>query len=164
MAGVYVVKHRVCGHIGGVGTSRDQGEEMLRLLQATGNHGWRLQAVTGSAGDVDEVARAIATDEKCDTCRVRLPDNVKIMPGGVAVNHGVRVEATEKAHAGITDPGPGLHLWIVVSSYRVVPVEAGRYELDHENLLSVDGPGCFKCERSWSPEVAAAPCDGSVDV
>lgn len=56
---------------------------------------------------------------------------------------------------------PGQHLWIVVPMFRVNP-EAERVDLDGENLLSIEGPGCFWCEQPWTSELAAKPCGGPV--
>lgn len=158
---MYVVKHRSCGHFAGVGQSRDAAEKTKQTLEAAGNHGWRVQTV-GEA-DLPAVVEAVASGEMCGTCEFTLPDNVKLTAEGIVTGHGIRYEGTAKAHAQIPDPGPGEHLWIVIASHRVTPVEGGRYNLDHENLLSVDGPVCFKCELGCTPAVAASPCDGSVD-
>ena len=32
--------------------------------------------------------------------------------------------------------------------------------LDVENLLTVEGPGCYVCEEQYSPELAVRPCTG----
>ena len=51
-----------------------------------------------------------------------------------------------------------------MTAHKVVPTEdGGHYDLDHENLLSVNGPGCYKCEKTYSAKVDAAPCTGSLD-
>jgi hypothetical protein len=127
----------------------------------TGNHGWRIETLTGTEDELMPVLAAIALGERCEACDVA--ENIKLVPGGVVRGRGVQVDAGGKAHATIEDPGQGEHLWVVVSAHRVVPVDGGSYELDHENLLSVDGPGCFKCELPYSAEVAARFCNGSIE-
>lgn len=34
-----------------------------------------------------------------------------------------------------------------------------RVTMDRENLLTVEGVGCWHCEELWSPAVAAQRCD-----
>jgi hypothetical protein len=158
---MYVVKHRTCGHYGGAGPSRDAAVQSQRVLEMTGNHGWRIETLTGTEDELMPVLAAIASGERCEACDVA--ENIKMVPNGMARGHGVHVDASRKAHATITDPGAGEHLWVVVSAHRVVPVDGGTYELDLENLLSVDGPGCFKCEEPYTEAVAARPCTGSLE-
>jgi hypothetical protein len=53
------------------------------------------------------------------------------------------------------------HLWVYTGLWEVRdPRQRQRVDLDTENLLSVDGPGCFICERMWSARLAARPCEG----
>lgn len=75
-----------------------------------------------------------------------------------------RVNPDDVKASNMKDPGPGKHLWIIAGCWRVDPESiAGRdCHLDIENLLSLDGPGCFKCEQHYSPELAAKPCSGSM--
>ena len=65
------------------------------------------------------------------------------------------------------DPDKGIaegeHAWQVFISFRIrTPSEwfAGDYHLDIENMSSVTGPGCYRCEQPWSEELEAAPCPG----
>lgn len=51
----------------------------------------------------------------------------------------------------------GKHLWVVLTMFAVRP-GAGRFDLDRENLLTIEGPGCYWCEQPWSETVAAQPC------
>lgn len=79
----------------------------------------------------------------------------------------LRIEAKHRYHADIKDPGPGEHLWTIVRMWRV-PVPAGQlreshFFLDTENLLTLEGPGCYKCEQPYSSILADTPCEGSVD-
>lgn len=55
---------------------------------------------------------------------------------------------------------PGAHLWVVLSMFQIEPT-AGRFFLDRENLLTIEGPGCFWCELPWTEKVAANPCTGA---
>lgn len=52
---------------------------------------------------------------------------------------------------------PGKHLWIVMAMFGVNP-GAARVDLDRENLLTIEGPGCYWCEQPWSKELAHRPC------
>lgn len=76
-----------------------------------------------------------------------------------------------KISAQLTDPGPGEHLWIIATMYRVGDQAIQRLNkgedpgislLDHENLLSLEGPGCFKCEQPHSRYIAHRKCTGSM--
>lgn len=60
-------------------------------------------------------------------------------------------------------PFQGQHMWVVAAAFRVVPEPGKSYDLDMENLLTVDGPGCWYCERRWSPLIASIPCPGDAD-
>jgi hypothetical protein len=72
---------------------------------------------------------------------------------------GPKVEAKRKHNAELPEQKPGEHLWVVVGAWTVRP-NAERYFLDMENLMSLDGPGCFWCEEQWSEELASKPCRG----
>lgn len=60
---------------------------------------------------------------------------------------------------------PGEHLWVAAAAWQVDPRawQGGVVHLDMENLLDVQGAGCFKCEQRFSNRVARRPCRGSVD-
>ena len=62
------------------------------------------------------------------------------------------------------DPRSGAHLWAVFTMYRVDPAQwsdpTHTPMLDRENLLTVQGPGCFYCEQVYSPRVASRRCKG----
>jgi hypothetical protein len=82
----------------------------------------------------------------------------------------VPVPAT-KVHAELVDPGPGEHLWTILTMHRVGDdmirrLNAGEHPgpalLDHENLLTLEGPGCFKCEQPYSRYIAHRKCTGSM--
>lgn len=78
---------------------------------------------------------------------------------------GVRVEARHRYHGQVPTPALGEHLWVMTGAWRIARPEtildpSGTFHLDMENLLTLDGPGCWVCEQVWSPEVAALPCPG----
>lgn len=65
------------------------------------------------------------------------------------------------------DPEVGVpaeeHIWTVIGFWRVDPgkVYAGdESHLDTENLLTIEGPGCFRCEQPYRPALADLPCPG----
>jgi hypothetical protein len=90
--------------------------------------------------------------------RIELPGN-RYVEG-----YGVQQEAVHKYGADIPEPPKGEHLWVVTGLWRTADpsgvVEGRRILLDAENLLSIDGPGCYVCEQVWSPELEKQPCPG----
>ena len=73
----------------------------------------------------------------------------------------IKIEAVHKHGAKMPEQVPGVHLWIVVGIWAVSePKGQDKYHLDLENLLSLEGPGCFWCEEPWTPTLAANPCRG----
>jgi hypothetical protein len=72
---------------------------------------------------------------------------------------GVKVEARHKYHAKLPEQRQGEHLWVVLAMYRVDPT-ADQFLLDTENLLSIEGTGCFWCEQKWTAELTARSCTG----
>ena len=83
-----------------------------------------------------------------------------------ATGLGVHQEARDKFASEIPDPGRGKHLWAMFAMYQVHnPSDCmnpdGQILMDRENLLSIDGPGCFKCEKVWSPDVERRFCQGT---
>ena len=62
------------------------------------------------------------------------------------------------------DPRTGAHLWMVLTMYQVDPAAftdpTRTPMLDRENLLSVQGPGCFHCEQVYTPNLATRRCKG----
>jgi hypothetical protein len=53
----------------------------------------------------------------------------------------------------------GRHVWVVVAMFRITNPARSEYLLDRESLATVDGPGCFHCEQTWSPTLGAK-CPG----
>lgn len=43
--------------------------------------------------------------------------------------------------------------------WKVQP-ERDQFLLDTENLLTIEGPGCYVCEEEYTPERATQPCPG----
>jgi len=78
---------------------------------------------------------------------------------------GIKQEGRDKAGADLTDPGRGKHLWTVMALYRITnPAVSqdpgGQILMDRENLLTIEGPGCFKCEKPWTPDIGRRFCQG----
>jgi DNA modification methylase len=65
-------------------------------------------------------------------------------------------------------PPGGPHQWIVAAMWKLSDEEArhqatgsgGEVHLSADNLLSIEGPGCWVCERVWTPAIADQPCTG----
>lgn len=76
-------------------------------------------------------------------------------------NEPVKQQAIQHYHQKIPDQVPGKHLWMMAAVYRVTPQIRGQYALDTENLLSIDGPGCYWCEEPWTPTIGNQPCKGT---
>lgn len=58
----------------------------------------------------------------------------------------------------------GEHLWCYTSLWESRdPTQREGVHLDTENLLSVDGPGCFICEALFHPSMLGRPCPGEPD-
>jgi hypothetical protein len=70
----------------------------------------------------------------------------------------VRIEVVGKHNAKLPEREPGKHLWIAIAMFQINPT-ATRYDLDGENLLTIEGPGCYWCEQTWG-EAAHLPCKG----
>lgn len=61
---------------------------------------------------------------------------------------------------------PGEHLWAMVACWQMLDPAAhrdGEFMMDRENLIGLNGPGCFKCEKPYSAKMSKRPCRGSVD-
>lgn len=55
---------------------------------------------------------------------------------------------------------PGEHFWTAVAMWHVADPAADTLQLDTENLITVEGPGCFVCGISYKSPLAMAPCPG----
>lgn len=82
----------------------------------------------------------------------------------VSTGQTIRVDPVDRVPD--YDPRSGDHLWIVTTAYQVDPEHWRSPDptvtpmLDHENLLSVAGPGCFYCEQVYTPQLAKRRCKG----
>jgi hypothetical protein len=72
----------------------------------------------------------------------------------------LQVEAKHRHHAELPNPVPGEHMWTIVGMWRLANPAAERFVLDLENLLTIEGPGCFVCEQPYTAGLAAARCPG----
>jgi hypothetical protein len=64
------------------------------------------------------------------------------------------------------DKRTGDHLWIMLACWRVDPAKLARpldgpSLLDSENMLTLNGPGCYFCEQIYSPRLATRRCKGT---
>ena len=57
---------------------------------------------------------------------------------------------------------PGAHLWVYVAAWAAPDPRASETILNAENLLSLTGPGCYKCEQPFSNRLARKPCRGEI--
>lgn len=78
------------------------------------------------------------------------------------IERGPRVEARQFSGAEIKHT-PGEHLWVCVSMFRVRPAEQKHF-LDTENLLTIEGPGCYWCEKKWEPGDENTVCTGGPEI
>lgn len=62
----------------------------------------------------------------------------------------------------VYDPRSGDHFWAAVTLYKVNPEQMmeGSAHLDHESLVSVQGPFCFFCEEFYTPKLLKRRCPG----
>jgi hypothetical protein len=79
----------------------------------------------------------------------------------------MKQEATDKFNNDLVDPGRGKHLWTVMALYRVTDPAVsldphGQIHMDRENLLTIEGVGCFKCEKTWTPDIGRCFCQGTM--
>lgn len=58
------------------------------------------------------------------------------------------------------DPRAGEHLWTVLTMFRWGGPGVEQPILDSENLLTVQGPGCYYCEEVYTPRLATRRCPG----
>jgi hypothetical protein len=74
---------------------------------------------------------------------------------------GIRQRTRRRPLPASPAPG-GPHQWVITGVWRISPEKVGREEfhLDTENLLAVDGPGCWVCEQPYRPAIANGPCPG----
>lgn len=85
-------------------------------------------------------------------------------PRGVATGSGVYQESgTVPFKIPDYDPRSGDHFWVMGLLYKVDPEKLAAGEqgiLDTENLVSMQGPGCYYCEQVYTPLLAKRRCNG----
>ncbi len=91
---------------------------------------------------------------------IDLPEATKFVQGT-----GFVQEAVQKYGANIPVPPKGEHLWTITGLWKInepskVASSDQPVQLDLENLLTIDGPGCYVCEQMWTPEIEKQPCPG----
>jgi hypothetical protein len=78
-------------------------------------------------------------------------------------------QRTQRRRLPESPPAGGAHQWVVTAAWQLSADAArrqatgGAHEevfLDLENLLTVDGPGCWVCEQIWTEAIADQPCPG----
>lgn len=89
----------------------------------------------------------------------------RITANFVRLDKGIVLDGTDKIGKEIQDSGPGKHLWIVACAYRIFDPLAsfedrGNICMDLENMLTIEGPACYKCELSWNPSDNTSFCEG----
>jgi len=58
------------------------------------------------------------------------------------------------------DPRTGAHLWTIITMYRWGGPHIERPTLDHENMLALEGPGCYYCSEPYSEREDQRRCKG----
>lgn len=81
------------------------------------------------------------------------------MAKGRILISGPQVEAKAKFAADFPVPPRGEHLWMMMAMFRIADPKAERFHLDFENLLTIEGPGCYVCEQTLR-EAGGRPCPG----
>jgi hypothetical protein len=71
-------------------------------------------------------------------------------PAGVT-GGGIQQEARHRSNAKMPE-FTGVHLWICASVYQVADPAGPQDLLDVENLLTLQGPGCYWCEQPYKPD------------
>ena len=75
---------------------------------------------------------------------------------------GPEVEAKQRFNAPLPPMVAGEHLWVMINCYRILHperLETEAFHADLENLLSIDGPGCLWCEKTYA-EMKGKRCPG----
>lgn len=87
---------------------------------------------------------------------------------------GVRLdeEFVERIKNGPADPGEGEHLWVMAIASLVPDLQVkqlvrgedpGDLVVGGDSVVSLQGPGCYKCEQPFSTHVYFRVCKGSMD-
>ena len=80
------------------------------------------------------------------------------MSEGIVYGTGIKQEAVGKLSAALP-PFTGRHLCVFTAMWRVQNPARAQHNFDMENLITVEGPGCFWCEQMWTPTLGAK-CTG----
>jgi hypothetical protein len=78
---------------------------------------------------------------------------------GIVSGTGIRAQGDAKYSATLPEPN-GRHLWVFLGMWQVANPAASHQNFDMENLLTVEGPGCFWCEQKWVPTIGSK-CPGT---
>lgn len=79
---------------------------------------------------------------------------------------GVLQNASGMFHMKVVDPGRGKHYWNFVAMYSIkdpgsaISPDGPGVQLDMENLITIEGPGCLKCEKVYTPGLELKWCPG----
>lgn len=74
---------------------------------------------------------------------------------GVISSGGIRQRGDERKISVQLPEPDGRHLWCFFGVWQVANPAASHQNFDMENLLTVEGPGCFWCEQPWKPTIGA---------
>lgn len=80
------------------------------------------------------------------------------MRDGIVYSTGIRVQGAHKLGAALPK-FQGRHLWIFAGVWEVKNPAADHQNFDMENLITMEGPGCFWCEQTWAPTIGSK-CPG----
>lgn len=80
------------------------------------------------------------------------------MSGYKVTGGSVKQQGAHKLHAEIPE-FKGRHLWCFFGVWQVANPAASAQNFDVENLLTVEGPGCWWCEQQWKPTIGSK-CPG----
>lgn len=70
------------------------------------------------------------------------------------VSTGLKQESVSKFHATLPAFN-GRHMWVFTGMWQVQNPAREQHHFDFENLLTVEGPGCFWCEQVWTATIGA---------
>lgn len=80
---------------------------------------------------------------------------------GMVTGEGPPVQAISKfRNPDFPEQRPGVHLWTTMHLYRCAEPEADQFFADMENLITIEGPGCYWCEEPYTRDLAGKPCKG----
>lgn len=85
-----------------------------------------------------------------------MSDEVELIATGVKQQGNPR-----KIHATMPEY-VGKHLWIFVAVFAVQEPARSNQDFDSENLLTIEGPGCYWCEQVWKSTIGSK-CPGVPD-